>query len=80
MSKIKFLEEMFIECCIGFDDFGDPIMEEEKVLKGEGFEVDIVSGEVDEDIIQIRFGNGSVSFIDRNDIQIDDPILPEEVE
>jgi hypothetical protein len=55
-------------------------MEEEKVLKGEGFEVDIVSGEVDEDIIQIRFGNGSVSFIDRNDIEIDDPILPEEVE
>jgi len=50
MSKIKFLKEMFIECCIGFDDFGDPIMEEEKVLKGEEFEVDIVSDEVDEDI------------------------------
>ncbi len=72
MSKIKFLKEMFIECCFGFDDFGDPIMEEEKVLKGEEFEVDIVSDEVDEDIIQIQFGNGSVSFIDRNDIEIED--------
>ncbi len=72
MSKIKFLKEMFIECCIGFDDFGDPIMEEEQVLKGEEFEVDIVSDEIDEDIIQIQFGNGSVSFIDRNDIEIED--------
>ena len=63
---------MFIECCIGFDDFEDPIMEEEQVLKGEEFEVDIVSDEIDEDIIQIQFGNGSVSFIDRNDIEIED--------
>ena len=70
MKKIKFLEEQFIECCIGFDDHEDEIMEEEKVLKGEEFEVDIISSVHDDSIIQIQFGNGSVSFIPRECIEI----------
>ena len=71
MKKIKFLEDQFIECCIGFDNHGDAIMEEEKVLKGEVFEVDImVYSDYDDSIIQIQFGNGSVSFIPREWIEI----------
>ena len=70
MKRIKFLEEQFIECCIGFDFHGDAIMEEEKVLKGEEFEVDIVSSDCDDSIIQVQFGNGSVSFIPRECIEI----------
>jgi len=72
MSKIKFLEERFIECCIGFDNDEEPIMEEEKVLQGEVFEVDIVDDNIDDDIIQIQFGDGSVSFIYREWIEIED--------
>jgi hypothetical protein len=70
MKKIKFLEEQFIECCIGFDNHEDAIMEEEKVLKGEEFEVDIISSDYDDSIIQIQFGDGSVSFIPRDCIEI----------
>ena len=72
MSKIKFLEERFIECCIGFDYDEEPIMEEEKVLQGEVFEVDIVGDNVDDDIIQVQFGNGSVSFLFKEWIEIED--------
>jgi len=72
MSKIKFLEERFIECCIGFDLDEEPIMEEEKVLQGEVFEVDIVDDNVDDDIIQVQFGNGSVSFLFKEWIEIED--------
>ena len=63
MSKIKFLEEQFIEICVGFDNNEEPIMQEEKVSKGEEFEVDIIDDEVSDDIIQVQFGDGSVSFI-----------------
>lgn len=70
MKKIKFLKEQLIECCIGFDNHEDAIMEEEKVLKGEEFEVDIVSSDYDDSIIQIQFGDGSVSFIPRDCIEI----------
>jgi hypothetical protein len=72
MSKIKFLKERFIECCIGFDEYEEPIMEEEKVLQGEVFDVDIVDDDVDEDVIQVQFGNGSVSFILRKWVEIED--------
>ena len=67
--KIKFLKEQFIECCIGFDEYGRPIMEMEKVLQDEVFEVDI-DDDGDDVIIQIQFGNGSVSFIDRECVEI----------
>ena len=65
--KVKFLSDQFIECCIGFDEYEEPIMEMEKVLQDEVFEVDIVD---DDEIIQIQFGNGSVSFIDRECVEI----------
>jgi len=67
--KIKFLKEQFIECCIGFDEYEEPIMEMEKVLQDEVFEVDI-DDDGDDEIIQIRFENGSVSFIDRECVEI----------
>ena len=67
--KVKFLSDQFIECCIGFDEYEEPIMEMEKVLQDEVFEVDIVD---DDEIIQIQFGNGSVSFIDRKCVEIED--------
>ena len=67
--KVKFLKDQFIECCIGFDEYEEPIMEMEKVLQDEVFEVDIVD---DDEIIQIQFGNGSVSFIDRKCVEIED--------
>ena len=67
--KVKFLSDQFIECCIGFDEYEEPIMEMEKVLQDEVFEVDIVD---DDEIIQIQFGNGSVSFIDRECVEIED--------
>lgn len=68
--KIKFLNDQFIECCIGFDEDEEPIMEMEKVLQDEVFEVDIVVDDLDDEIIQIQFGNGSVSFIDRECVEI----------
>ena len=67
--KVKFLSDQFIECFIGFDEYEEPIMEMEKVLQDEVFEVDIVD---DDEIIQIQFGNGSVSFIDRKCVEIED--------
>jgi|TARA_R110000772_G_scaffold114140_2_gene218531 hypothetical protein len=70
MKKIKFLEDQFIEC-FDFDSNGDVHMEEEKVLKGEAFEVEfMVYSDYDDSIIQIQFGNGSVSFIPREWIEI----------
>ena len=68
--KVKFLKDQFIECCIGFDEYEEPIMEMEKVLQDEVFEVDIVDDDEDDEIIQIQFGNGSVSFIDRECVEI----------
>ena len=70
--KVKFLKDQFIECCIGFDEYEEPIMEMEKVLQDEVFEVDIVDDDEDDEIIQIQFGNGSVSFIDRECVEIED--------
>ena len=70
--KVKFLSDQFIECCIGFDEYEEPIMEMEKVLQDEVFEVDIVDDDEDDEIIQIQFGNGSVSFIDRECVEIED--------
>ena len=70
--KVKFLKDQFIECCIGFDEYEEPIMEMEKILQDEVFEVDIVDDDVDDEIIQIQFGNGSVSFIDRECVEIED--------
>ena len=70
MSKIKFLEDQFIECCIGFDNDEEPIMEEEKILKGEEFDVELL--ETLDEFVGVQFGNGSVSFISKNDIEIED--------
>jgi hypothetical protein len=66
--KIKFLKDQFIEC-FGFDEDGEQIMEVEKVLQDEVFDVDILDDDVRDESIQIQFGNGSVSFIDRECIE-----------
>jgi len=66
--KIKFLKDQFIEC-FGFDEDGEQIMEVEKVLQDEVFDVDILDDDVSDESIQIQFGNGSVSFIDREWIE-----------
>ena len=44
-------------------------MEVEKVLQDEVFDVDILDDDVRDESIQIQFGNGSVSFIDREWIE-----------
>ena len=68
--KIKFLKDQFIEVCVGFDKTEDPIMEEEKVSAGEVFnDVEIIDT-LDVDIIQVQFGDGSVSFIDKDSVEI----------
>ena len=65
MSKIKFLEHQWIEVCVGFDDDEEPIMEEEEITAGEVFnDVEIIDT-MDEDIIEVQFADGSVSFIDK---------------
>jgi phosphotransferase system IIB component len=66
--KIKFVKDQFIECCIGFDEDEEPIMEEEEVLTKYIFEVDIVDD--GDEFIQITFGNGSVSFVDKECVEI----------
>ena len=73
MSKIKFLEEQYIEVCVGFDDDEEPIMEEVKVLKDMEFDfVDVIYDEINDDIVQIQFGDGSVSFISKDSIEIEE--------
>ena len=73
MSKIKFLEEQYIEVCVGFDDNEEPIMEEVKVLKDMEFDfVDVIHDEINDDIVQVQFGDGSVSFISKDSIEIEE--------
>mgnify|MGYP003327117778 CR=1 FL=1 len=73
MSKIKFLEEQYIEVCVGFDDDEEPIMEEVKVLKDMEFDfVDVIYDEINDDIVQVQFGDGSVSFISKDSIEIEE--------
>jgi hypothetical protein len=67
---IKFLKEQYIEVCVGFDDEEDPIMQEEKVSIGEVFEDVEIIDTIDDDIIQVQFGDGSVSFINRDSAEI----------
>jgi hypothetical protein len=63
--KIKFLKDQYIEVCVGFDEEEDPIMEEEEITAGEVFnDVEIIDT-MDEDIIEVQFADGSVSFIDK---------------
>ena len=64
--KIKFLKDCYIEVCVGFDDEEEPIMEEEKIVKGGIFEVEALEGlELDDAWMQVEFGDGSVGFIDK---------------
>jgi hypothetical protein len=70
--KIEFLKDQYIEVCVGFDDEEEPIMEEEKISAGEVFnDVEIIDT-MDSDIIQVQFGDGSVSFIDKDRVEISD--------
>jgi len=69
--KIKFLKDCYIEVCVGFDDEEEPMMEEEKIIKGEIFEVEALEGlELDEEWMQVEFGNGSVGFINKELFEI----------
>jgi len=73
MSKIKFLEHQWIEVCVGFDDDEEPIMEEVEVLKNMEFDfVEVIDDLFDDDIVQIQFGDGSVSSLYRNSIEIEE--------
>ena len=64
--KIRFLKDCYIEVCVGFDDEEEPIMEEDKIVEGETFEVEALEGlELDNDWIQVEFGDGVVGFIDK---------------
>jgi hypothetical protein len=68
--KIIFLKEQYIELCVGFDEEEEPIMEEEKISNGEVFNDIEIIDTLDEDIIQVQFGDGSVSFIDKDGVEI----------
>ena len=70
--KVKFLSDQFIECWFVVPEYEDPMMEVEKVLQGEVFDIDILDDDEDDEIIQIEFENGSVSFIDRKWIKIEE--------
>lgn len=63
MNEIKFLKDCYIEVCVGFDKSGHPIMEEEKISKGEKFDVELFDT-MDFSVMQVQFGDGSVCFID----------------
>ena len=70
--KIEFLKDQYIEVCVGFDEEEEPIMEEEKISAGEVFnDVEIIDT-TDAAIIQVQFGDGSVSFIDKDCVEISD--------
>ena len=65
--KVKFLKDCFIEVCVGFDDNEEPMMEEEKIVKGEIVEVEALEGlELEDEWIQVEFGDGSVGFINKD--------------
>jgi len=65
--KIKFLKDCYIEVCVGFDSEEEPIMEEEKIVEGEMFEVEkIVYNIVETEFIQVQFEDGSVGFINKD--------------
>jgi len=73
MKTIKFLKNCHIECCIGFDDMEEPIFEEEKILKDEVFEVELLeASSIEDEFTQIQFGNGSVSFVNKKLFEIVD--------
>jgi hypothetical protein len=63
--KIKFLKDQCIEICVGFDAEEDPIMEEEEITAGEVFDDVEITDTMDEDIVEVQFADGSVSFIDK---------------
>lgn len=65
--RIKFLKPCWIECCIGFDRDEEPIFQEEKIEENEEFDVDLLSdSEIETDYSEVQFGNGDVSFINKN--------------
>lgn len=67
--KIKFLKDCYIEVCVGFDSEEEPMMEEEKIIKDEIFEVEVLEG-LDDEWMQVEFGNGSVGFINKELFEI----------
>jgi len=62
--KIRFLKDCVLEVCVGLDDYEEPMMEEDKIVEGETFEVEALAG-LDEEIIEIQFGDGSVAFVNK---------------
>jgi hypothetical protein len=70
LVNIKFNEACTIECCIGFDEDEEPIMEEEEILEGEVFQSVFLEQANSEDLWGIEFGNGSYSFVNKSLIEI----------
>lgn len=65
MAKIKFIKDCVIECCTGFDNDEEPIMEEEEIKCGEEFEDVLLEKANSDEIIGIQFGDGSYSFVQK---------------
>jgi hypothetical protein len=68
--KIEFLTACTIECCIGFDEEEEPIFEEETIQEGEIFQDVEIEEANSPELVQVEFGNGSVSFIHKNLLKI----------
>ena len=74
LAKIKFVEDTWIECCVGFDEEEEPIYEEELIKEDDVLEVDVLAASglpMDKDeLVQLQFGNGEVCFVYKNDIEV----------
>jgi len=74
LAKIKFVEDTWIECCVGFDEEEEPIYEEELIKEDDVLEVDVLAASglpMDKDeLVQLQFGNGEVSFVYKEQIEV----------
>ena len=74
LAKIKFKEDTFIEVCYGFDENEEPIYEEELIKEDDILEVDVLAASGvpmhKDEIVQLQFGNGEVSFVYKEQIEV----------
>ena len=73
-AKIKFIEDTWIEVCYGLDENEEPMYEEELIKEDDILEVDVLASsgvDMNEDnLIQLQFSNGEVSFVYKQDIEV----------
>ena len=73
-AKIKFIEDTWIEVCYGLDENEEPMYEEELIKEDDILEVDVLAAsgvDMNEDnLIQLQFSNGEVSFVYKQDIEV----------